>query len=492
MAMLKTARARVVHPHIKPSQWNRVKTASKSTSKTASAVNADLTAKATELLGEAFDPDKYLLSHCTIVASVDTYTPEGTKTGTLVESGKKIYRKFSDFRITPETASFINHNFDSWSRDVILKSYKTFIGGQNYTEHVQLENLSKGRIIDAVVRDVGSSLYVDILVATNREHTELVKAIESGKMGTLSMGCSILGSSCTKCGNWAPDETEMCEHVKYEKGNTFFDSNGVQHVVAETCGHSSIEGGGVTFIEASWVETPAFTGAVLRNILEPTEQMAVQAQKILSTPPTQWAEDSQLKAASTKLAELAEDEWMGQEPDATEEAPIEEEAGPDTEEAPVEDTSLLQDVEDDAALIVKNRIRDKLKKELGFETPGHGVSELQNDNLNQVAALRVYNASLDTLTRTASSDAALINGIAHLNNSLGVNVPMALYRAALKIGDPADHGTVLKYKKACKQALLREPNNVEAKMLLHLAYILHQRGSLMDKPGSFAKKGDQP
>lgn len=144
---------------------------------------------------------------------------------------------------------------DSWDRDVLLKSYRTFIGSHNFVEHVQVEDLSKGRIIDAVARDIGDSVYIDILVATDRKHTDLVKAIESGQMNSMSMGCTVDFTQCTKCGNVAVDETEMCKHIRYEKGNTFFDEKGQQHRVAELCGHKTVDGGGVTFIEASWVAT---------------------------------------------------------------------------------------------------------------------------------------------------------------------------------------------------------------------------------------------
>lgn len=102
------------------------------------------------------------------------------------------------------------HNCDSWSRPVLLKSYRTFVGAHNFLEHVQIENLSKGRILDAVARDIGDSVYIDILIATDRKHRELIKDIESGELTTLSMGCSIDGSTCTKCGHWAADETEFC------------------------------------------------------------------------------------------------------------------------------------------------------------------------------------------------------------------------------------------------------------------------------------------
>lgn len=80
--------------------------------------------------------------------------------------------------------------------------------------------------------------------------------------------CLIQYSQCSRCGNIAKDETEACKHVKYYKGNEFYDSNGRKRIIAELCGHKD-DPESVKFIDASWVKNPAFPGAVLRNIVSP-------------------------------------------------------------------------------------------------------------------------------------------------------------------------------------------------------------------------------
>jgi hypothetical protein len=234
MAFLKTAQARVVSPQVSKTEWGNIRTAAKVAQQVGN-LSGNLIERATEMFGTDFDPAKYLLTHATIVASVDVYEPTGVKIGSVLEDGFRVNRKYADYRITPETDKLINHNYDSWSRNVLLASYSTFIGGQNFQEHIQLEELSKGRIIDAVARDIGESVYIDILIATDRKHKDLVAAIENGKMSTLSMGCVTDGTICTKCGHWAADETELCPDIKYAKGNTFFDEQGRMHRVAELC-----------------------------------------------------------------------------------------------------------------------------------------------------------------------------------------------------------------------------------------------------------------
>ena len=188
MAFLKTARAVVVHPHINPQTWAGLR-------KTASIAPAQsVSTQAQEILGGPLDPSRYLVTHCTIVASVDTKPVPGVKTGTIRVGSKTIDRRWPDYLITPETEQYINGNRDAFPRNVLLKSYRTFIGAQNFLEHVQIESQSKGRVIDAVARDIGDSVYVDILVATDRKHEDLVRQIEDGTLSTLSMGCFVPGT----------------------------------------------------------------------------------------------------------------------------------------------------------------------------------------------------------------------------------------------------------------------------------------------------------
>lgn len=193
MAFLKFAKATMVNPHVDNLGWAKVRTAAKAAAK----VSENLVDRATEIFGKSFNPADYLLTHATIVASVDTFEPPNVKLGKVTEDGFHINRKFSNYRVKLGSDQYINNNLDCWDRDVLLKSYQTFIGAHNFVEHVQIEELSKGRIIDAVARDLGDTVYVDILIATDRKHEDLVKAIVSKKMGTLSMGCFTPGTLVT-------------------------------------------------------------------------------------------------------------------------------------------------------------------------------------------------------------------------------------------------------------------------------------------------------
>ena len=465
MAFLRYARANVVQPSIHGLQWDKVRIASGSKT-----INASLKKQAEDILGEPFTPDRFLLTHSTIVCSVDAITPPNTKTGSIEEGGQTINRKYADYRISADTDKFINNNLDSWSREVIKKSYQTFIGAHNFVEHIQVEELSKGRIIDAVLRDIGDSLYVDILVATDRKHKDLVAQIESGQMNAMSMGCSVDFTICTKCGHVAADETEMCSHVKYEKGNLFYDEQGNKHRVAELCGHESIGGtAGVTFIEASWVATPAFTGAVARNTLEiPSADMAKSASdEQLNEVPEKWL---------AKAASLQDSPWYDPNGQLSKKAgPFdmdeEEEGGDDKADAPSE--SLLKQLEDVYETAIVDRFRQKLENEMKAEKAKEvmippidkSVVE-QNDTIVKEGGVSAskYMSLLDASVKTAKSVEEAVLNITLVNNHCNVQIPTHVYKLASVLGTTTQYNGVVDYleqanylngKKLSKQDTLR-------------------------------------
>jgi hypothetical protein len=194
MPLLKTGHAAVAELAIDPFKWVERK-ASPSRVKIAK----DLVAK--------YNIDQWLLSHATIIASVDTElaNPKDKK---------------SNYLIKPEYSIFVNNNGDSWERELLKKCYQTFVGSDNYLEHVQIESLSKGKIVDVALREVPftkdsegkdlTTLYVDILVATNKKHTDLIEKIKNGEYNAMSMGCGLAGTLIT-----LPDGSfEKIENIK--------------------------------------------------------------------------------------------------------------------------------------------------------------------------------------------------------------------------------------------------------------------------------------
>ena len=135
MAFLRFAKATVVHPRVSGKSWKKVRTAS------SDGPSANLVAQASEILGDNFNPEKFLLTHATIVCSVDVESVPNTRLGSQLDNyGRRINRKWSDYRIKGDCDKFINNNHDAWERSVLLKSYQTFVGAHNFCEHVQIED----------------------------------------------------------------------------------------------------------------------------------------------------------------------------------------------------------------------------------------------------------------------------------------------------------------------------------------------------------------
>jgi hypothetical protein len=296
------------------------------------------------------NPKQYLLSHATIVASVDTYVPKGATAGRKIVNGVQVEVKWPDYRIKPECHEIVNNNGDAWDRGLLLATYRTFIGAPNYLEHIQLPELSKGFIVDAIARDLGKTCYIDILVATDRKHRILVNDILSGQIDAMSMGCISLFTICTKCGNVAVDDSQLCPCVLYEgKGTKFLDEEGILHPIAELIGHKSVPDSN-QFIEASWVRNPAFGGAARRNILNPEQEaVASQIKEAASIYELRQNIDELIgikKAASMKVAQDEPPADEGPPPEMAEEPPADEGGseppdlgggpGPSGEEPPAE------------------------------------------------------------------------------------------------------------------------------------------------------------
>lgn len=414
---------------------------------------------------ESYVVNRQAVHNCTIVASVDVVEVKGARLGRVAEDGRKINRKWSDYRVTSETDPYINNNYDCFSRAVLAASYRTFIGAQNFLEHVQIPELSKGRILDAVPRDIGDSVYIDILVATDRKHESLIRDIQSGELNGLSMGCTVVETICTKCGNVAVDETELCDCVRYAKGNIFFDERGQRHRIAELCGHPTITDpqGGVTFIEASWVSQPAFTGAQMRNIIEPAQLNSRSARKVremLAQPPKEWVGTDSQRVKAARLGFEFDD--GGEEPEQSEEPP----------------KSDLDEVEDALTEHMLDRVRKRVRDEMSKKDQEDALapSTAPNDSVIKhgmaKAARRAYVSAVETLAATATSDAHLMNSVAVLDKKFGLEVGVDLYRSVLRAGAPSRYTSLAKYVCACESHLGRNLRPGDARAFLRLGKIL--------------------
>ena len=102
MAMLKYGNATVATPIVDVGKWvDKVVPAGR--------------VKVAKNVIATFDPAKWLLSHVTIIASVDTDLADPDD-------------KNSNYFIKPEYSIFVNNNGDSWEREMLRACHRSFLG----------------------------------------------------------------------------------------------------------------------------------------------------------------------------------------------------------------------------------------------------------------------------------------------------------------------------------------------------------------------------
>lgn len=484
MAFFKYAKAKLQKPDIKFAEWSAI-------SNLAIMPSPDFQKRTARVILDEYNPKQYMLSHATIVASVDVDQAPGVLGKSYVD-GFEIDRKYNDYYVTPKTSHLINNNHDCFERKLLLATFKTFIGAQSYVEHVQLPELSKGRIIDAAARDIGDSVYIDILIASELRHAPLIRAIKSGQLGNLSMGCSTSETSCTRCGNVAKDETQLCNHIKFFKGSKFKDESGISRVVAELCGHHT-DPSSVRFIEASWVANPAFKGAVIRNILSAEEVGAVEKKlhMAFSMPPP-MQDLSMQKAARYHYGQQQVEEAPAAEP-----ADSAQQAAPE----PKEDKDPISKAVEDLSNALRNQAIEHVRNEIN-KGEAKQVEEVvdenkQNESLIKSALLRpewrkiaqfvvsfvgkpqakkvMYGLLLHksggwTKVKKAGLSGTEVLAVSRVLDVMTKKSAMAgetrVYRTVLSVGGTAPYENDETYLAACRQVLGRVITGNEAYRLL--------------------------
>lgn len=222
---------------------------------------------------KTYNTNDYLFTHDSICCSVATQD--------------------NGYWIKPACWQLVNANGNAWTTPVLLGCFKTFIGGENYLQHLQIPSLSKGKILDAIVRPAvhhsdkynqDADIYIcDILVATSRKHTNLIQRIESGELDSLSMGCLAQQTTCSICGKVIHDGDKNCEHIDKRLGQMVVCSDGQSRICAELCGAVDKDGhyieGSCQFIEASWVSNPAWGFARINYFVETPQQKVARQQQ---------------------------------------------------------------------------------------------------------------------------------------------------------------------------------------------------------------------
>jgi len=152
-----------------------------------------------------------------------------------------------------------NDNGDFFSREEVLKSYKTFEGCPCFTNHEnqKVEN-AKGKVVMAEWVEKDGSVYCTMFI-DRKAAPALCRAIEEGYITDVSMGTQVDYSTCSVCGNKALEASSYCPHIKSMKGRSI---NG-QKVFERNFG--------LKFIEISIVTDGACKECTIQEILDPQE-----------------------------------------------------------------------------------------------------------------------------------------------------------------------------------------------------------------------------
>jgi hypothetical protein len=295
-----------------------------------------------------------------------------------------------------------------------------------------------------------------------------------------------------------------CPHIRYFKGSEFVDELGNKRKIAELCGHVGAEPGSVKFIEASWVANPAFTGAVLRSILNPdeVEGLSKKIQVAFSEPARMPSGISLMKAAQSessenfnllKLAQEGEELAQGQQDQGQAPSPPS-----SKEEKPAEDPlhKIVQDLSD----LIRERAVEQIKKEIGGDEAARltGTPENQNDTLIKSAfklpAWRTIGKVVLGMTKNVQATKVIVAGlvlhksggwqavkrggftglqmlaISRVLDKMQKRSSMAgesrVYQTVIAVGGSAPYADVETYLAACRQVLNRQLSGSESGALL--------------------------
>lgn len=177
--------------------------------------------------------------------------------------------------------------------NIEVEKDNSYIANSCVVHNCQIPELSKGIILDAVLRPVmhkgkngaTAQVYIcDLLVATDRKHENLIKRIESGELKTLSMGGLAAVTQCSVCGRIIKEGEENCLHLDNYLKQYVTCKDGKKHICSELCGaldpitNEYIKDSFV-FVECSWVRTPAFAGAVVNYFVDSAQHIKAKKEE---------------------------------------------------------------------------------------------------------------------------------------------------------------------------------------------------------------------
>jgi hypothetical protein len=192
-------------------------------------------------------------------------------------------------RVKAIEADIPNDNGDYFSREEIIKSYKSFEGCPVFTNHEnsKVEN-AKGKVVKAEWDDREGAVYCTMFI-DRQANPPLCRAIEEGYVTDVSMGTQVDYSTCSVCEKKALTADDYCPHVKTMKGR-MIDGKKVFE-----------KNYGLKFIEISVVTDGACKECTIREVLDPEQYLTKVADAVETVNRQVLADVSNEKQVKTSL-----------------------------------------------------------------------------------------------------------------------------------------------------------------------------------------------
>lgn len=158
----------------------------------------------------------------------------------------------------------VNQNWDGWPSDELKTSYHTFVGKPVFVNHQNSDpSKARGRVVAARYFENGADKGVECVMEVDAQRfPKLAHEIRTGGLDSVSMGAEAGFTICSMCGNRATDTHDMCDHVRFHKGEYLLKRGKKDpQLVYETC-HK------LGFFELSYVFEPADETAVVSKVIQ--------------------------------------------------------------------------------------------------------------------------------------------------------------------------------------------------------------------------------
>ena len=193
----------------------------------------------------------------------------------------------------------------------------------------------------------------------------------------------------------------------------------------------------------------------MRNIINPAEvtpKTAQNIQDILSTPPKEWIADENLSKAAS---------WDD-----------EGDSGSDDSAAP---SSPLDDLQEQVVKHILNKAKQKIMDDMTskeVQLQPEDSTAAPNDNVIKQAKFDEYTHGMSALIKTAQNPADFLNRVAGYNRSFGIQIPVELYRVALRVGSIGNYEYTKHFLRASEGILGRKLNMDESRTLTRLGTLI--------------------